>query len=56
MVLEWIILSWTAQGGTPESRDAGGPVVLPILGCRDCQEDFKPFCIVSGLFLYFLFY
>lgn len=25
------------QDGTAESGDAGGPVVLPVLGCRDCH-------------------
>lgn len=50
MVVEWICPGWTAQDGTAESGDAGGPVVLPVLGCRDCQEDFKLFCIVSGVF------
>lgn len=62
MVLEWICPSWAAQDGTAESGDAGGPVVLPALRIRDCQGDFKPFCIVGvwgfvGFFcLYLLFY
>lgn len=30
-------------------------MVLPVLGCRECQRDFKPFCIVGVLVFFSVF-